>query len=399
MTQTSSKAAETITAALHLAENWLLKSGAQFTHPDPQLSGGFAGWYDQKSGDYPYLYPEITGYAVTWLMGRYRRTGDSKYLHSATAAAQWLIQSTDPVTGGFPALIPLRTSRFDNKQASIYTFDAGVILTGLTQLSGVTQDEKVLSTASRTADWLTGPARAGLGFSARCSARDGQALPPDGSGWSLAPGSYHTKISMGLAALGSAIGADAYVQAAIEACEFALGFQTPSGRFATFDHGGTNSHPQLYSAEGLWAVGTACGRPEFIAASARATAWQFGSRDASGAVARHWYHGALNYHERVDVVSQTLRMGVIHQAVGSGSETDREAYSPEQLFSLAERLLSYQVRSDNPKADGGFAFGFLSNGEPTSDVNTWVTLFALQALELYRDWLMDDWQLQPFELV
>jgi hypothetical protein len=43
------------------------------------------------------------------------------------------------------------------------------------------------------------------------------------------------------------------------------------------------------------------------------------------------------------------------------------------------------MTSTDPRVDGGFAFGRLSNGTPMPHVNVWVTAFAAQALAAYDD--------------
>ena len=47
------------------ASDWLTESGIQHDGPDPSLEGGVAAWYEMDAKIYPFLYSEITGYALT----------------------------------------------------------------------------------------------------------------------------------------------------------------------------------------------------------------------------------------------------------------------------------------------------------------------------------------------
>jgi hypothetical protein len=385
---------EDTTTRLELAEQWLLTSGARSTAADPQFSGGFASWFDSDTRSYPYLYPEITGYALTWLAASYRLRPQPKILAAGIAAADWLLRHQDRTSAGFPAVLPLKPSPFAEKQHSIYSFDAGVILNGLVHLFEATGSAEVLEAATECGEWLIGAARSRPGFHPRLLA--GQGFVADPTQWSLSSGSYHTKVSLGLLHLAAATGDRKYEEAAVDGCDFALTFQEPGGRFRSFAAGGTNCHPHLYSAEGLWVAGRYLDRPDYLAASAVATVWQFGVRSPSGEVARHWHNGTANYHERVDVIAQTLRLGVIHRAEGTIAES---IISAADLSGVADRLWAAQRLDSDPAIRGGFSFGSLSDGTPAPHVNVWVTLFATQALRLFEDYRNDRWTMQPFDMV
>ena len=50
------------------AARWLATSGVQHRNRDSKLNGGVAAWYEQDKNLYPFLYSEITGYALsTWM--------------------------------------------------------------------------------------------------------------------------------------------------------------------------------------------------------------------------------------------------------------------------------------------------------------------------------------------
>ena len=284
-------------------------------------------------------------------------------------------------TGGFRCLVPLAPSRFDYKRDLIYAFDCGVILSGLVNAYRATGAPKYLAAAVTVADWMLRELQDERGaFKPAYNAATGE-LPYSDAEWSLCSGSYHTKVAMGLINLFDVTRQSRYSRAATKICDFALRFQNPDGRFITFPgEGGTNSHPHAYSAEGLWVVGKYLGCEDYLMASARATEWLFSVQSPDGIIPRHWHNGEPVYNERVDVLSQALRLAEIHLR-------DRRidpALEPK-LEMLVPIILRNQSQSEDLRARGAFYFGRLSNGEIVRHANVWVSAFAAQALILRSD--------------
>ena len=215
--------------------------------------------------------------------------------------------------------------------------------------------------------------------------------------WSLCSGGYHTKVAIGLINLYDLTGNKKYKQAAVKACDFALTFQQPDGRFITFpSEGGTNSHPHSYTAEGLWVVGTVLGREDYLDASAKATQWLLDWQSPEGIIPRHFHNNEPLYNERVDVLSQTLRLAAIHTG------ENRLPLTLEmrgKLDKLVQIILRNQATSPDERIDGGFHFGRLSDGAPVPHINVWVTAFAIQGLGLYDSVLNDTYDFNPFFMV
>ncbi len=373
-----------LTAPVARATDWLLTSGVQVVSADPRHRGGFVSWYDADTQSMPYVYSEITGYLVTFMCARHAGTGDPRTLASATAAGDWLLRTAHAETGGFRCLWPLTPSRFDYKVDQIYSFDTGVIISGLVNLHLACGDSRYLDAAGAAAEWLLRVSRKDDGlFQPVYDIARATPAPESANEWSLCAGAYHTKVALGLLNLFTVSGTTAYRDAAVAACDAALALQRPDGRFVTFPpDGGTNCHPHAYAAEGLWVVGRLLDRADFLDASAHATAWLLAIQSADGMIPRHWHDGQPVYHERVDVLCQTLRLAAIHLAEGRIADTPARR---ERLDLLAGHILANQMTSPDPRVEGGFAFGRLSNGTPMPHVNVWVTAFAAQALAAYDD--------------
>jgi hypothetical protein len=295
---------------------------------------------------------------------------------------QWLASAVQPVPGGFRCLEashePGAVGRFAGKADRLYTFDAGIILQGLVAHHVATGGELALRTAVDTGEWLLrhiGTDGVVEPWPATVEAGRWQDAPGD---WSTRPGVHHAKIGIGLAALGEVTGDARFTRAAVAVCEDALKLQLPSGRFVTNPEAGTtNIHPHCYAAEALWAVGTATGRADLVEASERAALWALAATDATGLPPRRYGLDAdgqitVVRHPRVDGVAQVLRLAALHNAQGTRAARR-----------LVASLLARQVDApDEPRADGGFAFGAGTDGTPLPHANVWVTAFAVQALVL-----------------
>ncbi|WP_432524796.1 hypothetical protein [Kineococcus sp. SYSU DK006] len=355
---------------------WLQGSGIQ------SPSGGYHSWFDRTTRVHPFEYSEVTGYQVTlaaWLAARGDLAVREVALGDAERAVQWLTTAVQPVPGAFRCLeASAAVGRFAAKADRLYTFDAGIILQGLVAHHAATGSPTAARAALDTGEWLLRHVDAAgvvQPWPATAEAGRWQDAPGD---WSTRPGVHHAKIGIGLAALGELTGEQRFTRAAVAVCEDALRRQLPSGRFVTNPGAGTtNVHPHSYAAEALWAVGTATGRADLLDASERATLWALAATDRDGLPPRRYgvdASGAVQVvrHPRVDGVAQVLRLAALHSAHGT-SAAQR----------LVAALLAHQVSApDEPRADGGFAFGAGTDGTPLPHANVWVTAFAVQALVL-----------------
>jgi hypothetical protein len=384
-----------LAGSIESAIQWLVASGIQTTCDDNQLNGGYAAWFDEDTRSSPYLYAEITGYMLTLLTWLHDRHGDPRLLNGAVRAADWLVDNADEKTGGFRCLVPLAPSRFDYKRDLIFAFDCGVILSGLVNTYRATRRGKYLAAAVTVADWMLREWQDDQGaIKPAYNAVTGEWLYSNAE-WSLCSGSYHTKVAMGLINLFDATGLARYRRAATQICDFALRFQQPNGRFITFpEAGGTNSHPHAYSAEGLWMVGKYLGREDYLQASLRATEWLFSVQAEDGLIPRHWHQDELVYNERVDVLSQALRLAEIHL-----SEGRLDPSCEQKMAKLVPVILRNQSRSEDPRVHGAFYFGRLSNGDIVRHANVWVSAFAIQSLMLRSDRQHGCSRLDPFFMV
>jgi len=367
--------------AISGAIKWILHSGIQNISEDKKKHGGFNSWFDLDKKNYKYIYSEITGYGKTTLSFLYDRTGDSLFLERAVLAGEWLLDNAFHELGG------VRTRYYldDDKEAAdysfesgqLYTFDSGMALFGLLSLYKFSKDKRFLDGAIKIGKFLVDKCQKPDGslFAYYDSARG---LVSEYKKWSTQSGSFHAKTAMGLSLLYEMSGDIKYLKSAESLCDAALKFQEKDGRFVTFfEGGGTHLHPHLYSCEGLLFVGRKLNNEKYISAAVSGIIWALSNVKDGGILNYLFMGGSFNLYERTDALSQLLRLSSFCLQKGLIGDDYQE-----KIKSLASRLLNFQE-----KESGGFYYGFHDNGEKLNHINSWCTMFALQALCYYDDLL------------
>jgi hypothetical protein len=304
-------------------------------------AGAFYAWVDEGSGRPAFEYPEITGYALTHFAGRQVLSGDSA--EAAQRAGAWLAER---IGAG-------RLSARDGwDDGAIYNFDLGIISNGLFALG------------SRLGN--TGWIDAGRSLAESIAKQ----VPTDGcvpaldvtassrSGWSVRGTAHMIKVVQCLLAADLA-------RAARALCSCVAGLQQPDGRMVT-DPGDdeTMVHPHLYAVEGLWMYGEATADEDARERARRGVEWAFAHQLPSGGLPRHVDTDGNLGDEQLDATAQAIRAAVL------------TGFQPAGFDAAFARLLECAR-----PAGVGLAMPY----QPTSGAkhsNAWVTMFALQAIEL-----------------
>jgi rhamnogalacturonyl hydrolase YesR len=377
-----------VNQALHQSISWLKNSGIQNNYKkNSSLAGSVNAWYDPSKRKYSFVYSEINGYFMTMMVFLYRRTGDWSYLEQGLKAAKWLISNAQEKNGGFRCLFLIdKNSNHAHKKNQIYSFDNGIIISGLTSLYKETKKKFLIKSAERCANWI-------IKF---CIDKNGLVKPvyeieenkffESDKEWSTTSGSYHSKISIGLANLYSVTKKKIYIDASKKICNSSLKFQEKNGRFVSFPYrGGTNAHPHCYSAEGLWVLGTYLKNKKYLSSSEKATKWILSKQNKKGKIPRLFLINSSIYHERIDAIAQTIRLVFLMQFNKEKKNLKPYEYKLSQLLKI---LLKYQYQANTKqKVRGSFSWGKKSDGKLVSHANSWVTFFSIQALYFYKDFL------------
>ena len=191
------KELKNIDQALKQSIYWLEKSGIQNSlNKKNLLSGSVNAWYDPQKKKYSFVYSEINGYFMTMMA----------FLYKGLEAAKWLISNAQEKNGGFRCLFLIdKNSSHAHKKDQIYSFDNGVIINGLVSLYKATKKSFLIKSAEKCGNWI-------INF---CIDNNNLVKPvyeieqnkffESDKEWSTTSGSYHTKISIGLANLFSIV--------------------------------------------------------------------------------------------------------------------------------------------------------------------------------------------------
>jgi len=306
--------------------------------------GAFRAWRDGLTSELAFAYPEITGYALTWLAGRDIPTAQE--IAVGRRAADWVTQRLE---GGD------RSARSGWDGEAVYAFDLGVIAAGLMSFGRRHGTVEHVGQGERTAAELSGLLR-GAGLSPVLT--DG---PPTSrtEGWSTAGKPHLVKCVQALLLVQEHDAARALIGTA-------AAWEREAGRFQTQpDDAYTMLHPHLYTVEGLWIWGTATGDPSALARARRSTEWAWRHQLPSGGLPRSVSSGGEpSGPEQWDVTSQAVRAAIITGADISG--LDRAI---DRLLGLARKRPIGKALVYQP-------------GVGQEHYNAWVSMFGAQALEL-----------------
>jgi hypothetical protein len=347
-----------VRATVAKLEAWLLSDQVQVAGGDHD--GAVVGWLDQ-SGAGTFLYPEITGYYLTWLsfLQLARPESEAEATRRSGRAVAWLARmSAKP-------LLPTRIYReaepdVDWRSGAVFCFDVAMVLRGVAQAIpavGHPAQEVLSALGARFDEWFA--IGEDLLRSHRLESPD--AILP--RRWSTEPGPHHVKAAAAVLLLpDQAIGPNARTVAQ-RTLEHWVKWGTERLPAQTL------VHPELYFIEGLLLAAVNSGRESlFHCASEQLHSVLEGLRP----------DGSLppsldepDAPARSDVIAQTLRAGCVLTA---RHPSERQAAFKElrKLAAALEQFLTPQ---------GSIVFARVPTHQHR---NTWSAMFAHQAFSYLR---------------
>lgn len=361
---------KTITMALEerikMSEEWLLKSGIQAD------DGGFYAWQDMNDKSHPYLYSEITGYAITTLCFLYAITGNNIFIEKAKKAANWIENEAMDQSGGILTRKYLKDSveHYSFERGNIYSFDCAMAVFGILKLYSITKDAKYLELCEKVINFLNNKMLKadGLYYPVFDTKKNG---PEEGfNKWSTQSGSFHCKLALMLCEFASLKKDPSYNAIAKRLIEASVDLFCKDNRFITnIRDDSSHLHPYSYTLEGMlyYSYMTKDGSYRDAAEKVFRKLISFQYPDGGFPTQVSADRKSDIAYQRSDMQAQILRLSYFMDG-----KFDREK--------LLERLLSFQSMTGDCK--GGFLFGTDHDGTVKRHSNTWCSMFALQALYL-----------------
>lgn len=344
--------------SLARAGQWFLGSGIQ------ERSGGVARFYQSETQKNKPVSSEITGYTASAFVYLFTLTGDDAYLNRARQTAAFLLDHAwDAGLRTFPYEHP---SPSHESHHHAYFFDCGIIIRGLLAVWRQTREDRLLDTAHIAAqgmltDFYNSQGNHGS-YHPILELPSKEPLPHTQQ-WSRSAGCYQLKSALAWLDV-SELTADGPLKAAyFDLLASALathgGFLPGATPHATMDR----LHAYSYFLEALTPV---LDRAECAQAFSRAL----------HSIARNLIEIAPSF-VRSDVRAQLLRARICGAAV--------LPLDPAGAAAEAAALAEFQMESADPRIDGGFSFG-CRDGVASPHINPVSTAFALQALEMWREY-------------
>jgi hypothetical protein len=319
--------------------------------PIDSPTGAYFAWIEEGTGRAAFEYPEITGYALTYLMGRPDLSREE--VSRAARAADWLV---DRLERGD------RSARDGWDDGTHYTFDLGMIATGLLRFGDRCESERHLAAGLDLA----------AGFRDELEATGALGAIPAGSpttartGWSTEGEAHMLKLTQCLL-LADRQGLSGALDAARTLVANGSLYQRDDGSFRTQpDAELTMLHPHAYALEGLWMYARATGDATARARVEAGVRWAWSTQLDPGGFPR-LTAPASHAGEQGDVTTQTIRLAAAID------------FRPEGYDTALRRLADYAR-----PAPGGEALVYQPEADATHH-NAWVTMFGAQAI----DWALD----------
>lgn len=352
-------------------KEWLLHSGIQ------AKEGGFYGWEDMANRSYSFLYPEITGYAITLLSFLYQITKDDIYMIRAKKAAQWIIgEAIHPAGGVLTRKYTLDADEhYSFERGNIYTFDCVMAAFGMIKLYRILKERKYLDVAKDIINFLINNLLKENGLFYSVFDTKNNKTHQDNRKWSSQSGSFHCKLSLCLCELADITENDYYKDLTTNLINSSIENFYKDKRFITnISDGSSHFHPYCYTIEGIFYYSCKLKDDKYRKIAEDAFDWILKFQESDGGIPTSVFADGKKKtaYQRSDIQTQVLRLYYLIKDKDYNSDFDKDR--------LLMRLLQFQNLRQEYK--GAFFFGADKDGPYKKHNNSWCTMFALQTLYL-----------------
>lgn len=371
---------------IDFALKWLQNSEIRCFN-EASAEGGYKNGYDWKNKQYPFVYSEITGYAISTFINIYRWTDKQYYLDLANQSARFLfdiqgLATSENVRGGIPHGLSLPDYKLNRQY---YSFDSAMCLQGLVDLYTLDPSPDLLRSVRSLGDWLIHLMQQDNGSFLAMYDEVTDEIHHTSEDFFSDHGCLHAKHAIGLLKLWKVSGEKQYLDAANRVCDWVLGLQYEDGSFRATDwQEQVVNHPHCYATEGLLYSYHVTGSEDYLNAARRSGEWllKIQNRDGSISIAykRRWWRMGRRVTELVfprrvtDATSQSVRIWLMLYYL----------YKDPRFLEAGKRAIQFLYKmqclsSSDKNAIGGFYYW---PGHPM--MFTWCTMFATHAIYAYN---------------
>lgn len=316
---------------------WLLNSKIS------SKEGAVYSWINPKKTGY--VYPEIMGYYIKILSYLHKIKADEKCISKALATSDYLCN--------------IMNKGYVERDEIRYVFDTAICFSGVMALKKVAElGEKHKPVLEKSIKFIS------RSLTEKTSAfRDGKKIE-DWSRWSLSYGALLIKNSMALIEASEYFDKSEYKELAETMVKDLVSNTFSKGHF--FINSKQNfvyTHAHCYATEGLIFLASK-GYKDFTPMINSSAQWLSEMQNDDGSMYNWYLKEDSQKDKQGDATSQAIRIWLL-----TDKKKFRENIDKGTLF-----LKSLQSEH------GGLCYNINSNGEASKDINSWVTMFAVQAI-------------------
>ena len=355
-------------------KNWILNSGIVITDSKNENYGAVHSFYDQKNEKFGFLYPEITGYNVSTLCFLHQVEKSDLYINMAKASANWIIGIFEK----YDAIIQGIDSENESRKQLAYSFDSAICAKGLLDCYNLTKDEQFLKFSKDIVHWIK-----------RALTDDGKLLPylqlktnefsESNEIWYKRWGCLHIKTSIPFLQLYQITNDNSYLNSANKICNTFLNFQNNDGSFSLNENVKTiNLHTMSYALEGLFYNFSITKNKKYLQSIEKGLDWSVKQIDEDGSISL-WFSSKFKS-KALYPIAQIIRLMILMDKFHGNDKFLKN------IIKLRTFMTSLQVNDSCQKINGGFYeeyYKTLFGWKKRKKINSWGSLFALQALYWY----------------
>jgi hypothetical protein len=358
---------------LHDNITWLLSSDIRIN--EGKNKGALYGWKNLNPPSFPFIYSEITGYAITCFSWIALEFGNQDALEAAKQASDWIARNMN--SNLLVARPPVGGNESNNLSNLFYSFDNGMIVIGILSLYKMTKKDNLLQLAERMIRVLIDRFFDGEKLIPRLDKSFNPIGHDEKEGlvqWSTISGAYHCKLSICLLELSKLTDNQQYTRISNSLCKYAKRLQKSTGEFIT--NPGSNIvylHPHLYACEGLIYSGIKQSNESHYSAGLKGIKWAMDqvNLNSNRGLFRDTGKGSL---EQSDCTAQLLRLLILCRS--DLEKTVEKSKLTKVIDRLHLRLFEFYI----PAGEGQGAMRYQFSKDTAC---SWCTMFSMQALRLW----------------
>lgn len=358
-------------------KNWLIDSELTISDPNDENCGGVHSFYDEQKKEYGFLYPEITGYYLSTLCFLYHKEFNESYKNLARNSAEWLLNIFNKYGG-----IVQGVATDESRQNVTYSFDTAICAKGLLDYYTITKDDIFLNYGRKMCMWLIEEALEKDGTVKPFKDLKKNKFLESNDVWYKQKGCLHIKTVIPIIQLYNVTKEEKLLDAINRICNTFQYFQNLDGSFSLHHNGKViNLHTLCYALEGLISGYHLTKNEKYLSSCKKAVNWCSQNIENDGSI-NLWFNSKHKVKASYPI-AQLLRIMILLDKL---ENLNNFKLQKDKLYKF---LISLQAINNIQNIDGGFyeenhksLFGW----KKSPKLNSWASMFALQALYWYDNY-------------